>query len=117
MKGVVLKTDKFGNLITNFTAKEVPQLFQPEVPRFKILVNNKEVTNMRAAYALGMHNEVFAIIGSMGYLELASNRGPASKLLGADRGSEVGIMIEGVTYAPPAAAAAPVPPAAAPAAT
>ena len=116
LKGVVLKTDKFGNLITNFTAKEVPQMFQPQPPGFKILINNKEVTSMRAAYALGMHNEVFAIVSSMGYLELASNRGAASKLLGADRGTEVGIMIEGVTYAAPAAPAPPAaPPAAAPA--
>jgi S-adenosylmethionine hydrolase len=99
LKGVVLKADKFGNLITNFTAKEVPAMFEATAPTFKILVNNKEVTSMRTAYAHGMHNEVFAIVGSMGYLELASNRGSARTLLAADRGSEVGISIEGVTYA------------------
>jgi S-adenosylmethionine hydrolase len=115
LKGVVLKTDKFGNMITNFTAKEVPALFQTPTPPFKVLVNNKEVNIMRTAYAQGMHNEVFAIIGSMGYLELASNRGAASRLLGADRGSEVGIVIEGVTYSAPAAAPAAPPQAAAPA--
>ncbi|MCU1309852.1 MAG: hypothetical protein JWO20_977 [Candidatus Angelobacter sp.] len=115
LKGVVLKTDKFGNMITNFTVKEVPALFQTPTPPFKVLVNSKEVNIMRAAYAQGMHNEVFAIIGSMGYLELASNRGAASRLLGADRGSEVGIVIEGVNYSAPAAPPAAPPQAAAPA--
>src|SRR5437868_9949554 len=66
MKGVILKADKFGNLITNLTAKEVPAMFQTPPHAFKIIVNNKEITTMRAAYALGMHNEVFAIVGSMG---------------------------------------------------
>ena len=27
LKGIVLKADRFGNLITNFTAQDVPQLF------------------------------------------------------------------------------------------
>ena len=59
------------------------------------MVGTKEITTMRMAYAQGMHNEVFAIVGSMGYLELATNRGSAAALLGATRGSEVGLMITG----------------------
>lgn len=108
MKGVILKADKFGNLITNFTAKDLPKMFEATAPTFKIVVGSKEITTRRDAYAQGMHNEVFAILGSMGYLELAANRGSARTLCAADRGSEVGIMIEGVSYnvAPPAAAPA-----------
>jgi S-adenosyl-L-methionine hydrolase (adenosine-forming) len=108
MKGVILKADKFGNLITNFTAKDLPKTFEATAPQFKIVVGQKEITTRRDAYAQGMHNEVFAIVGSMGYLELAANRGSARTLCTADRGSEVGIMIEGVSYnvAPPAAAPA-----------
>lgn len=109
MKGVVLKADKFGNLITNFSAKEVPQFFGPNAPPFKIMVGSKEITNLRTAYAQGMHGEVFAIVGSMGFIELSSNRAPASKLLGADRGTEVGLVVD-------AAAAALMTPSAAPAA-
>jgi len=80
-------------------------------------VGNKEITNLRTSYATGMHGEIFAIIGSMGYIELACNRGPAATALAANRGTEVGIVIEGVTYSAPAPAApAPsAPPAAAPA--
>jgi S-adenosylmethionine hydrolase len=113
MKGVVLKADKFGNLITNFSVKEVPQLFEATPPAFKFIVGNKEVNTLRTAYAQGMHNEVFAIVGSMGFIELCSNRVPAKVLLGADRGTEVGFML--AAGAPAATPAAPPPPAAAPA--
>jgi S-adenosyl-L-methionine hydrolase (adenosine-forming) len=90
-KGVVLKSDKFGNLITNFTAKEVPQLFTPEPPAFRIQVGKAEVTKIRTAYAQAAPGEVFGIIGSMGYLEISANRAAANRLVGADKGSEVSI--------------------------
>jgi S-adenosylmethionine hydrolase len=35
---------------------------------------------------------VFAILGSMGYLEIATNRGSAARTIGADKGSEVGLL-------------------------
>lgn len=93
-KGVVLKSDKFGNLITNFSAKEVPQMFEATPPRFKFVIASKEITTMRTAYAQGMHNEVFCIVGSMGFLELACNRSAAGRILAADRGTEVVLQIE-----------------------
>jgi S-adenosyl-L-methionine hydrolase (adenosine-forming) len=93
IKGVVMKVDKFGNMITNLTAADVPQLFEGNAQGFKIVIGNKEVTTLRTAYAQGMHNEVFAIVGSMGYLELAANRGAATQLTGANRGSEVTVHL------------------------
>ena len=93
MKGVVLKVDKFGNLITNFTPKDVPQIFEPEPPPFKILVGKSEVLRMHTAYAQGAAGEVFGILGSMGYLEIATHRGAAARVLGADKGSDVGILM------------------------
>ena len=102
MKGVVLKADKFGNLITNFTPTEVPQLFQAEPPPFKILIGKSEVTRMRQTYAGGAAGEIFAVLGSMGYLEIAANRGSAAKAVGADKGSDVGILFEAEQAAAPA---------------
>jgi hypothetical protein len=93
MKGVVLKVDKFGNLITNFTPKDVPQIFEPEPPPFKILVGKSEVLRMHTAYAQGAAGEVFGILGSMGFLEIATHRGAAARALGADKGSDVGILM------------------------
>ena len=91
LKGVVLKSDKFGNLITNFTPNEVPQLFVPEPPTFRIQVGKAEVTKIRTAYAQAAPGEVFGILGSMGYLEISANRAAANRLVGADKGSEVSI--------------------------
>ncbi|MBI2677905.1 MAG: SAM-dependent chlorinase/fluorinase [Candidatus Koribacter versatilis] len=102
MKGVVLKSDKFGNLITNFTPKEVPQLFEPSPPTFKILVGKTEVTRMRDTYSGGAAGEVFGVLGSMGYLEIAVNRGSAAKTIGADKGSDVGVLFEAAAAAPAA---------------
>ncbi len=103
IKGVVLKTDKFGNLITNITPNDVPRLFQPDPPPFKIFVGKTEITKMKTAYAQGAAGEVFGILNSMGYLEIATNRGTANKIVTADRGSEVGVYFEtGQAQAPAA---------------
>ena len=91
IKGVVLKTDKFGNLITNFTPREVPQLFVPEPPSFRIQIGKTEITKIRSAYAQAAPGEIFGILGSMGYLEISANRAAANRLTGADKGSEVGL--------------------------
>jgi hypothetical protein len=92
LKGVVLKVDKFGNVITNFTSEDVPKLLGPAPAAFKILAGKGEITKLNSAYAQGGPGEVFAILGSSGYLELVANRGPAARLLGVDRGQEVGIV-------------------------
>jgi S-adenosylmethionine hydrolase len=93
IKGVVIKVDKFGNLITNFSAQDVPQLLKANPAPFKILLGKSEITNLRTAYAEGKPGEVFAILGSMGYLEIATNRGSAARNLGVDKGTEVGIAL------------------------
>lgn len=93
-KGVVLKVDKFGNLITNITPQDLPQLFSDAPPPFKLRVGKSEVTRVCANYAQGAPGELFAILNSMGYLEIASSRGPAAQFAGAGRGSEVGVQFE-----------------------
>jgi S-adenosylmethionine hydrolase len=93
VKGVVLKTDKFGNLITNIRPQDFPQLFQ-ENANFRIIIGKAEITKMKTAYAQGTPGETFAILGSMGFLEIATNRGHAARLVGADKGSDVGVVME-----------------------
>lgn len=90
--GVVLKTDKFGNLITNISEKDIPQLFAPNAA-FKISVGKIEITRIRSTYAEGAQGEVFAIIGSSGFLEISTNRGAASRMAAADKGSPVTITL------------------------
>lgn len=99
LRGVVLKVDRFGNLVTNFTPSDVPALFKPNPPAFKIVIGKSEITEMHSNYAEGTPNEIFAILGSMGYLEIASNRAPAAQLIGSGKGSEVTVLLEGVAAA------------------
>ncbi len=91
--GVVLKVDKFGNIITNLTPEDVPQLFSENPPPFKIILNQQEITRLNLAYSMGKPSEIFAIVGSSGYLEICTNRGSAAKTLNANRGAEVGVVI------------------------
>ena len=99
IRGVVLKVDRFGNLVTNITPQDVPLLFQPELPVFKIVVGKSEVTSMKTNYAEGAPGEVFGILGSMGYLEIAANRGAAAQLVAAGKGAEVNLVLEGAAAA------------------
>jgi S-adenosylmethionine hydrolase len=92
MRGVVLKIDRFGNLITNVTPADAPALFE-EAATFKITVGSREITDIRKAYAEGAPGEVFGIVGSMGYLEFVANRASAAQITGAGKGSEVSIFL------------------------
>lgn len=93
LRAVVLKVDRFGNLITNLTPQDAPSLFGATPSPFKIVVGNKEITEIRNTYAEGAPGEVFGILGSMGYLELVANRAAAAQLTGAGKGAEVGIFL------------------------
>jgi S-adenosyl-L-methionine hydrolase (adenosine-forming) len=93
LRGVVLKVDRFGNLITNITPQDAPMLFEADAKGFKIVVGSREITEIHSAYAEGAPGEVIGILGSMGFLEIAANRGAAAQLTGAGKGSDVSIML------------------------
>ena len=94
VKGVVLKVDRFGNLVTNITPNELPQLFGDNPPAFKATVGRASVTTIKRSYAEGALGEVFALLNSMGYLEFAANRGAAVQLAGVGKGAEVTVSFE-----------------------
>ena len=93
LRGVVLKVDRFGNLITNITPQDAPAVFGSTGKAFKILVGSREITEIHSAYAEGAPGEVIGILGSMGFLEIAANRGAAAQLTGAGKGSDVTIVL------------------------
>jgi S-adenosylmethionine hydrolase len=94
LRGVVLKIDRFGNLVTNITPQDAPMLFQENAPAFKIVLGGQEITEIKNNYAQGAPGEIFGILGSMGYLEIAANRGAAAKLLGVEKGTDVNVVLE-----------------------
>jgi S-adenosyl-L-methionine hydrolase (adenosine-forming) len=89
LHGVVLKVDRFGNLVTNITPQDAPMLFGADPAPFKISVGKHEITAIHTNYSEGSPGEVFGILGSMGYLEIAADRGSAAKIIGSGKGSEV----------------------------
>jgi S-adenosyl-L-methionine hydrolase (adenosine-forming) len=88
-RGIVLKADKFGNLITNVSIAHFPQFVQPEAPVFQLEINGQQITHLRNTFEEGAPGEVFAIVGSSGYLELVCNGAAASRALNAGPGNEV----------------------------
>jgi S-adenosylmethionine hydrolase len=104
IKGVVLKIDKFGNILTNLRLEDVPEIFAENPSPFRIIVNEQEITRLNLAYSMGKPSELFAIVGSSGYLEVCTNRGSAARILNANRGVEVGVTLGTPTAAVPESA-------------
>lgn len=88
VKGVVLKVDSFGNLLTNFRAEDLAAE-SVENGEVQLQVGNHAVTRLVSTFANGGAGEPVAYVGSSGYVEIALNRGNASKTLGIGRGTPV----------------------------
>lgn len=78
IKGEVIYTDKFGNLVTNIPSGEVGK-------NAKIILKNKVIHGVSDFYSEVDVGELLAIRGSNGYLEIAINKGDASKLFDEDK--------------------------------
>ena len=92
VKAVVLKVDNFGNLITNLTPEDVPQILAGGA-NFKITLGGKSITKLSQTYAQGAQGEPIAIVGSSGFLEVSINRGSAARTLNVQRGAEVTVEL------------------------
>jgi len=92
LRGIILKVDKFGNLISNIGEQEAPELFANPMPAAQILISGEAITRVCRSYAEGAEDEPFAILGSSGYLEIAVRQASAAKKLGAEAGSPIGIV-------------------------
>jgi len=87
-KGVVLRVDGFGNLITNFRAEDLPGA-AIENGTVQFTVGTHSVTKLVDTFAKGSPGEAFAYIGSNGFVEIGINRGNAAKSLAIGRGTQV----------------------------
>ena len=88
LKGVVLRVDSFGNLMTNFRAEDLPS-GALENGRVQFQIGTQSVTRLVDTFAKGNPGEPFAYVGSNGFLEIGVNRGNAAKALNAGRGVAV----------------------------
>jgi hypothetical protein len=93
LRGAVLKVDKFGNLITNISEVDAPALFGGNVPEVNILIAGQTITRVCHSYSDGAAAEIFAIVGSSGYLEIAAKQASAAEKLVADVDTPIGVVI------------------------
>ncbi len=80
--GAVLKIDRFGNVITNITRRMLSQFIGAHSGSVVIRLNSTFIDRFQTTYEEGTPGEPFAIVGSMGYLEIATNKGSAANLMG-----------------------------------
>ena len=86
--GKVLQVDRFGNVITCFRPSDLEGLAGGDgEPLFRL--GNQRVTRVCRFYSEARPGELFALIGSSGYYELALAQDSAATRLGARPGTEV----------------------------
>ena len=88
LKGVVLRVDAFGNLMTNLTAEDLPASMASS-GKIKLRIGNAQIEKLAQTFAQGAAGEPIAIVGSSGFVEIAVNKGHAARTLGVGRGTEV----------------------------
>lgn len=84
LEGRIIHIDRFGNCVTNFARTDLRE-------EKRLLVKRRVVETFRKFYADedGPKNEVFAIWGSAGFLELSVNGGSAARVLKVKRGDPI----------------------------
>lgn len=88
VKGIVMRVDSFGNLVTNFKPEDLGQA-SPENGTINLQVGNQQVSRLVSTFAQGNAGEAIAYLGSSGYIEIGVNKGNASRTLGIGRGTAV----------------------------
>jgi S-adenosylmethionine hydrolase len=88
LKGVVLRVDSFGNLITNFRTEDLPEAALQN-GTLNLQVGNQTVARLVETFAQGHADEAVAYLGSSGYVEIAINKVHAARKLGLGRGTPV----------------------------
>ena len=88
--GAVLKVDRFGNLVTNFTA-DAPRHISTRP--FELKIGTVTISRLALTFTDCEPGELFAVVGSSGYLEIAVNQGSATELLGCGPGAPVVLNI------------------------
>lgn len=78
----VIHTDRFGNLVTNLKREHLPV-------NFTIEINNYRISKLQNYFAEAVPGEVFLIIGSAGFLEIAAFQDSAQKILNLKTGNSV----------------------------
>ncbi len=88
--GTILKADHFGNLATNFHIDQFPSI---RTHAFSLKTGSQAIARLALTFSECPPDQLFAIVGSSGYLEVAASEGSAAKLLGCGAGSPVELTL------------------------
>ena len=88
--GAILHVDHFGNIVTNIPVAEFPHIEQQP---FEVVIGCRSVDQLAQNYAEMRPGELFAIVGSSGYLEISANQASAARLLGCETGAPVELRL------------------------
>jgi S-adenosylmethionine hydrolase len=88
--GMILQVDRFGNLITNF---HIDRFSGIKTQPFELRIAGEKIRRLALTYSETEIGEVFVIVGSSGYLEIAANQENAAKKLGCGSGTPVELKL------------------------
>jgi hypothetical protein len=88
--GAVLRVDRFGNLVTNL---HIDDFAQVKTHAFELKAGPHSITRLALTFTECEPDELFVIVGSSGYLEIATNQGSAAKVLGSGAGAPVELKL------------------------
>ena len=87
IEGRIIHIDRFGNCVTNFTRQALES--RGAATSWRMTLNHREINSLRNFFADSTTEEVFAIVGSAGFIEVCVRNGSAAKLLNVERGQSV----------------------------
>lgn len=90
MEGTIADVDHFGNLITDIPVEALgPDKGARHDSEMEICIENHQIKGVSRSYENVKPGTPIALIGSRGYLEIAVNRGNASKFFHIERGGRI----------------------------
>jgi len=87
VEGRIIHIDRFGNCVTNFTWQTLES--RGTSTSWRMTLNDREINSFRSFFAESEPTEVFAIVGSAGFIEICVRNGSAARLLNVQRGQRV----------------------------
>ena len=82
VRGIVMRVDRFGNLITNITRATLEAL----TPPLAVTLDRTSPMPVVGTYSDVAPGELCALVGSSGHLEIAVSQGSAAERLAGGRG-------------------------------
>lgn len=87
LEAEIIYADHFGNLVTNLTRSDFPQLFS-------LKIRDREINKLCDYFSAAEKDEIFMIFGSAGFLEIAANKNSAKNILNAEIGDKIKVIFE-----------------------